>query len=212
MNNIQHRILNKNFKLIAKESIFNNILFGKIINLLMRRGKKASAEKVFLKCLAQCTKIFIYLRKFKNFRKFKRIKSPSDIIIRGILNVVPILGLSNVKKRNSKRNKLIPITLSFSKRVHFALKWILDCAKSSRIRGRYGIKSRGSKKPTQSLLAKSSLSIRLANEFFKACLNQGSAIEKKNELYKKVHAQRHNLRFAFKRKKKTNFTRLKFNV
>ncbi len=89
-----------------------DVLFlTKLLHILIKKGKKAQALKVFL----------LLIRNLKS-SQIKNI-SPIDIIYQSILNVRPLIHIKKVRK--SSKVYYLPKLISTEKKINIALHWII---------------------------------------------------------------------------------------
>ncbi|MGX7588959.1 hypothetical protein ACWNYO_00045 [Candidatus Vidania fulgoroideorum] len=105
--------MSRRFKLKKKKNncdkFYNCEKINKIINIMMKNGKKRKSEKIFYKCMS-------YIRK-----TYK--KNPYEIFCQCIKNSIPMTILKKKKIGGTRFN--IPVKLSISKGIFYALKNII---------------------------------------------------------------------------------------
>lgn len=129
----------------------------KIINYLMKDGKKATAKRIYADML-------------------KEIKSnwhmnPQIVVETAIENASPTVMIKS--KRLWWSVYQVPVEVKQSRRLFYAMKWLLDSAKSKKWKPMYK---------------------RLAEEILAAYSNQWAAVKKKEETHKMAEA---NKAFAY---------------
>lgn len=85
------------------------ILFKKILNILIKKGKKALALKIFLKLL-------------KNLNSIEN-NSAWEIIYRSFNNVKPIIHVKKIRK--SSKIFTLPKLIETEQKINISLRWIL---------------------------------------------------------------------------------------
>ena len=99
---------------ILPDPVFQSVLVHKFINGLLRRGKKATASRIFyntLEILGQKTN-----------------DEPLKIFKQAIENVKPVLEVRS--KRVGGANYQIPIEVPTNRRIALSIRWIVTSAKS----------------------------------------------------------------------------------
>lgn len=111
---MDQKILQANKVIIHQEVIlfFTSFIGKKLVNFLMRDGKRFLAEKIVLQLIS-------------NLRQ-KR-KDPFIIIAQGVSNIMPVLELRPVKMRGIVFKIPTPVTRERS--ILLALKWLVAAAK-----------------------------------------------------------------------------------
>lgn len=102
------------------------IFLHKLLNSLIKKGKKATALKVVLSVLSS----------LKQERKIKDL-SPIKIIYSGLQNVKPLLHIQKVRK--SSKVFYLPKIITTEKKMKIALQWII---KSVNSRKEYNLENR----------------------------------------------------------------------
>jgi small subunit ribosomal protein S7 len=98
---------------ISPDSIYNSKLITKIINKIMKNGKKTVAQNILYEAL----------------NKIKQItqKEPIDIFNQALNNVMPVL---EVRTRTiGSQNYKVPSEVRPERRQSLGIKWIIECAK-----------------------------------------------------------------------------------
>ena len=89
-----------------------DVLFlTKLLHILIKKGKKAQALKVFLLLIKN-----LKLNKINN-------SSPIDILYQSILNVKPLIHIKKVRK--SSKVFYLPKLINTEKKINIALHWII---------------------------------------------------------------------------------------
>lgn len=91
------------------------IVFKKIVNMMMREGKYARAEKTYLQMIS-------HIQEVTN-------KPSSEIIKSALQNVIPVLSLKT--KKIAGQSYQIPTPIKDSRAIFLGIKWILQAAKKS---------------------------------------------------------------------------------
>lgn len=121
--NMDQNILQKNKTLISFDSLkfFASFIGMKLVNFLMRDGKRFLAEKIVLQ-------LFFHLR--------QKQKDPFEVLAQGITNVMPVIELRPVKMRGIVFKIPTPVTRERS--ILIALKWLIISAKSRKTSDSFG--------------------------------------------------------------------------
>lgn len=99
---------------ILPDPVFQSVLVHKFINGLLRRGKKATASRIFYNTLE------IMGRKTND--------EPLKVFKQAIENVKPVLEVRS--KRVGGANYQIPIEVPNNRRIALSIRWIVNSAKS----------------------------------------------------------------------------------
>lgn len=111
---MDQNILQKNKTLISFDALnfFTSFIGIKLVNFLMRDGKRFLAEKIVLQ-------LFFHLR--------QKRKDPFEVLAQGITNIMPVLELRPVKMRGIIFKIPTPVTRERS--ILIALKWLIIAAR-----------------------------------------------------------------------------------
>lgn len=99
---------------ILPDPVFQSVLVHKFINGLLRRGKKATASRIFYNTLEILGK--------------KTNDEPLKVFKQAIENVKPILEVRS--KRVGGANYQIPIEVPTNRRIALSIRWIVGSAKA----------------------------------------------------------------------------------
>lgn len=144
---------------ITPDAKYGNVTVAKLINTIMRKGKKTVAQSVVYGC-------FDIVEKKTN-------RSPVEVFEQAIRNVAPQVEVKG--RRVGGANYQVPMEVRGSRRLALALRWLIEAAK------------------TQKGLP---MSQRLARELMEAAQNQGTAIKRKEEVYRMAKSNRAFAHFA----------------
>lgn len=119
---MDQNILQKNNSSVQQNVVtfFTSFIGIKLVNFLMRDGKRFVAEKIVLQ-------LFLHLR--------QKRKDPFVIISQGINNIMPVLELRPVKMRGIVFKIPTPVTRERS--ILLALKWLIFAAKDRKNSNRF---------------------------------------------------------------------------
>ncbi len=150
----------KSFKrLIEPDARYGNVLVSKLINKVMEDGKKRLAERLVYDALETVE---------------AKAKQPAmDVFDAAIKNVSPQVQVK--AKRIGGATYQVPIEVRGDRKIHLAMTWILDAAKSKRGK---------------------SFDQRLAIELLDAFNNTGDAIKKREDTHKMADANKAFAHFA----------------
>lgn len=132
---------------------YNSVLLAKFINNVMKRGKKALAEKIVYSALDKLDK--------------KHNSDPFETFNRAINNVKPYLEVSAVRVGGS--NYQVPSPVHEARGYALASRWLIQAA---------------NKRSEKTMIDK------LAEEFFEASNNRGSAVKKREDTHKMAEANK----------------------
>lgn len=108
------RHLLKKRHIIKPDPLYDSILIQKIINQLMKKGKKTLARKIINQTIQQI--------------ELKTQQDPVHIIEQGIANITPAVEIK--ARRIGGAVYSIPIELNSERGISIAIRWIIDCCKS----------------------------------------------------------------------------------
>ena len=138
---------------IKLDSKFNNLVIAKLINHVMRRGKKSTAQKI----------VYDAFDIISNKTKGDAI----EIFEQALRNVSPEVEVKS--RRIGGANYQIPVAVMGERKTTLGLRWLIDSA-----RGRKGA-------PMQE---------KLASEIMEAAEGKGTAVKKREDVYKMAEANR----------------------
>jgi len=98
-------------KLVKPDTIYNSFEVAKLINYIMRDGKKNVAEKI----------VYLVLERIK-----KEGKNPLEVLHQAINNVAPNFEVR--PRRLGGASYLVPVEVNREKKLFFALNWIINAA------------------------------------------------------------------------------------
>lgn len=99
---------------IKADPKYDDLVIAKFINLLMRQGKKSTAQVIIYKAF--------------DIIKDKTSKEAKAVFEQAIKNVVPILEVKS--KRIGGANYQIPIEVKGDRKLALAMRWIIEAANS----------------------------------------------------------------------------------
>lgn len=100
--------------IIKPDPFYDSILIQKIINQLMKKGKKTLARKILNQTIQQIEK--------------NTQQDPIQIIEQAILNIVPAVEIK--ARRIGGAVYSIPIELSSERGISVAIRWLIGCCKT----------------------------------------------------------------------------------
>ena len=98
------------------DSKFDNVLVGRLIGQLMKKGKKSKAQEITYKCFDIISK--------------KSKRDPLDIFDEAVKNVTPSLEVR--AKRVGGANYQVPVPVMGERRMTLTLRWILSAARAKK--------------------------------------------------------------------------------
>ena len=104
---------NKEFNLININSFLQTDLGKKIVNRLMKDGKKVKAEKIL-------SNVIILLSKVQS-------EDPIKILKDAVLHVQPLVEVRTIRVRGA--NYQVPVPVPANRRVSLSIKWIIESAR-----------------------------------------------------------------------------------
>ena len=146
-------------RIIPPDRVYGNVLVSKTINKVMMDGKKQNAEKLVYSAIEQAA--------------VKTKVEPAEVLEAAVKNVSPTVMVKS--KRIGGANYQVPMEVKGDRKVHYALVWILDSARS---------------KKGQSFDKK------LASELVNAFNNEGDAMKKKQDAHQMAEANKAFAHFA----------------
>ncbi|MBI2798253.1 30S ribosomal protein S7 [Candidatus Saccharibacteria bacterium] len=144
---------------ITPDLKYQSVLVTKTINKVMFDGKKQLAERLVYSAIESAS------------AKVK--KEPVEVLETAVKNVSPQVMVKS--KRIGGANYQVPMEVKGDRKVHYALMWILDSART---------------KKGQSFDKK------LANELASAYANEGDAVKKKQDAHQMAEANKAFAHFA----------------
>ncbi len=103
-------------KEIQPDIVYDNVLVAKLINQVMRRGKKTVAAKIVYQAF--------------ELIKTKTKKQPLDIFIGALNNTAPVLEVR--AKRVGGATYQVPVEVRGDRKIALAMRWIIAAAKSKK--------------------------------------------------------------------------------
>jgi len=146
-------------RIIPPDRVYGNVLVSKTINKVMMDGKKQIAEKLVYSAIEKAA--------------VKTKVEPAEVLETAVKNVSPTVMVKS--KRIGGANYQVPMEVKGDRKVHYALVWILDSARS---------------KKGQSFDKK------LASELINAFNNEGDAMKKKQDAHQMAEANKAFAHFA----------------
>jgi len=144
---------------IKPDRVYNNVLISKTINKVMQDGKKQIAERLVYSALETAA--------------VKAKVDPVEVLDTAVKNVSPNVMVKS--KRIGGANYQVPMEVRGDRKVHYALIWILDSARSK---------------------SGQSFDKSLANELLNAFNNEGEAMKKKQDAHQMAEANKAFAHFA----------------
>lgn len=99
---------------VAPDTKYQDMILGKFINYIMRRGKKSLARKIVYGALEELDK--------------KSDNKGLELFHRALENVGPLLEVRS--KRIGGANYQVPIEVNKERRISLAMRWIIEAAKA----------------------------------------------------------------------------------
>ena len=103
-------------QIIEPDPLYNNVVVAKLINQVMRKGKKETARKIVYKSF--------------NIIKEKTKKEPVDVFNQAMENAGPILEVK--PKRIGGATYQVPREVKEARRFTLAMRWIIDAARAKK--------------------------------------------------------------------------------
>lgn len=103
-------------RIIEPDPIYNNTLVAKLINQVMRRGKKTVARKVVYRAF--------------DIVKEQTKKDPIEVFDQAMRNVAPVLEVKS--RRIGGASYQVPIEVRPERRISLAMRWIINAAKAKK--------------------------------------------------------------------------------
>ena len=101
---------------ISPDPVYENVLVAKFINQVMRKGKKALAQKIVYGAF--------------EIIKEKTKKDPLEIFEKAIENAAPLLEVR--PRRVGGATYQVPVEVKGDRRITLAMRWIIQAAKSKK--------------------------------------------------------------------------------
>jgi len=101
---------------ILPDPVFNNLTVAKLINRIMRKGKKTIARKILYRAL--------------NIIKEKTQKDPVEVLETALKNATPLLEVK--PKRVGGATYQVPREVSPERGLTLAIRWIINSSKSKK--------------------------------------------------------------------------------
>lgn len=101
----------KNRNKVQPDAVYNSELVGKLINYVMKKGKKTIAEKV------------VYTA-FNEIKEKAKTENPLEVFETAVRNVSPVMEVKS--RRVGGANYQVPIEVRPERRLSLALRWILE--------------------------------------------------------------------------------------
>ncbi len=98
---------------IKPDSLYNDVLVGKFVNIIMKEGKKSIAEKIFYD---SC-----------NLVKEKEKTEPLEIFKKALKNVKPLIEVK--ARRVGGSNYQVPVEVPTQRGYSLAMRWLLESAR-----------------------------------------------------------------------------------
>jgi len=106
----------RNKRIILPDAVYNNVMVQKLINQVMRRGKKTIARKIVYGAF--------------DIIKEKTKKEPLEIFEKAIKNASPLLEIK--PKRVGGATYQVPREVKGDRQMTLAMRWIIQAAKSKK--------------------------------------------------------------------------------
>jgi len=106
----------RNKRIILPDAVYNNVMVQKLINQVMRRGKKTIARKIVYGAF--------------DIIKEKTKKEPLEIFEKAIKNASPLLEIK--PKRVGGATYQVPREVKGDRQITLAMRWIIQAAKSKK--------------------------------------------------------------------------------
>lgn len=101
---------------VKPDPIYNDLTVAKLINYIMKKGKKAVACKIVYGAL--------------DIIKEKKKQNPVEFLEKAIQNASPVLEVRS--KRIGGANYQVPVEVSKERRIALSLRWIIQAANSGK--------------------------------------------------------------------------------
>ena len=101
---------------LAPDPVYGSVTVTKMINYIMKNGKKQVAQKIAYQALEAAAK--------------KLNAEPLDVLETALKNVTPVVEVRG--RRVGGANLQVPVEVPRSRRLMLALRWMLDAARNSK--------------------------------------------------------------------------------
>jgi small subunit ribosomal protein S7 len=143
----------KHKRVIEPDQKYSSVLVSQLINRVMFEGKKSLATRIVYGALDKAAEV---------------TKKPAlEVLDMAISNAGPTMELKS--RRVGGANYQVPIEVKPERRVQFALRWMIDSARSGKAKA---------------------MEEKLAEEFVNAFNNAGNAVKKKADTHRMAEANR----------------------
>lgn len=95
-------------------TVSEKVMLHKLINKIMKQGKKITAEKILLQSLT--------------YIEDKSRENPYSIVIKAIQNVMPAVEVKSIRVAGS--TYMVPVEVSLERQLSLAIRWIVDNART----------------------------------------------------------------------------------
>ena|SRR3989344_4403560 len=144
---------------ISADGVYQDVQVTQLINKVMKNGKKTTAQAI----------VYRAFDAIKN----KTQKEPLEVFKKAIENVSPLLEVK--PKRIGGATYQVPTEVRAERKLHLAMKWILDGARSKKGK---------------------SMQEKLSDELIAASNNDGVAMKRKNDMHRMAEANKAFAHFA----------------
>lgn len=148
---------------IKSDLLYNSELVQRVINRVMKKGKKSVAEKIVYKAL--------------DIVKEKTGKDPLEVLVKAVENLKPEVEVR--PRRVGGATYQVPIPVREARRLSLAIRWLVTYA-----RGPEGRLEAGYRRPERTMADK------LAGEIIDAYNGTGGAFRRKEEMHRMAEANR----------------------
>ncbi len=100
---------------ISPDRVYDSILVQRLINKVMKAGKKQMAEKLVYKAMEEATKQL-------------KEKDPLEILLKALDNVKPVIETRS--RRVGGANYQIPFEVKGQRQTHLTLMWFIEAARA----------------------------------------------------------------------------------
>lgn len=144
---------------LTPDIVYNSVLVTKTINKVMVSGKKRMAEKLVYSALEQAAA--------------KTKKEPLEVLETAVKNVSPQVMVKS--RRIGGANYQVPMEVKGDRKVHYALMWLMDSARSKSGTG---------------------FDVKFSKELIAAFNEEGDAVKKKQDAHQMAEANKAFAHFA----------------
>ena len=138
---------------VLPDPIYNSKVVTKLINQIMKDGKKGTAERILYEAF--------------DMVKEKTGSEPMEVYEKALENIKPLLEVKS--RRVGGSNVQVPIEVSDERSQAFALRWLVNYAKTRNGKG---------------------MAVNLANEIIDAANGVGGAVKKREDTHKMAEANK----------------------